>query len=237
MNQHVHLFTLDHVERTFMLGETRIRALRGVDLEVMPGEFLAIWGPSGSGKSTLMNVLGLIDAVDAGRVLFDGEDVALLSDDELSDRRNHKIGFVFQSFNLIPVLSARENIMLPLQLRRCPEAEIVERADEWLRKVGLEKLRDFRPDQLSGGQRQRVAIARALAGHPKLVIADEPTANLDSVTGHEVIDLMEQLNEETGVTCIFTTHDPRLLDRVPRQLRLNDGMITNERYDTAEGLP
>jgi putative ABC transport system ATP-binding protein len=236
MSQNVLLFALEHVERTFMLGETRIRALRGVDLEIMSGEFLAIWGPSGSGKSTLMNVLGLIDAADAGKVLFDGEDVALLSDDELSDRRNHKIGFVFQSFNLIPVLSARENIMLPLQLRRCPKAEIVERADEWLRKVGLEKLRDFRPDQLSGGQRQRVAIARALAGHPKLVIADEPTANLDSVTGHEVIDLMEQLNRETGVTCIFTTHDPRLLDRVPRQLRLNDGMITHERYDTAEGL-
>ncbi|MDR1227516.1 MAG: ABC transporter ATP-binding protein [Azoarcus sp.] len=227
------LFTLEHVERTFLLGETRIRALRGVDLEVMSGEFLAIWGPSGSGKSTLMNVLGLIDTADAGRVLFDGEDVALLSDDELSDRRIQKIGFIFQSFNLIPVLSARENIMLPLQCRRFTEAEIGERADEWLRKVGLEKLRDFRPDQLSGGQRQRVAIARALAGHPKLVIADEPTANLDSVTGHEVIGLMERLNEETGVTCIFTTHDPRLLDRVPRQLRLCDGVISNERYDAA----
>jgi len=219
-----------------MLGETQIHALRGVDLEVMPGEFLAIWGPSGSGKSTLMNILGLIDAADAGRVLFDGEDVALLSDDELSDRRNHKIGFIFQSFNLIPVLSACENVMLPLQLRRLPKAEIVERAAEWLCKVGLEKLRDFRPDQLSGGQRQRVAIARALAGHPKLVIADEPTANLDSVTGHEVIDLMERLNEETGVTCIFTTHDPRLLDRVPRQLRLCDGVISNERYDAVRAV-
>jgi len=227
------LFTLDRVERTFLLGETQIRALRGIDLEIMAGEFLAIWGPSGSGKSTLMNVLGLIDAADAGSVLFDGEDVALLSDDELSDRRIHKIGFIFQNFNLIPVLSARENIMLPLQLRRFTDAEIGELADEWLRKVGLEKLRNFRPDQLSGGQRQRVAIARALAGHPKLVIADEPTANLDSVTGHEVIDLIERLNEETGVTCIFTTHDPRLLDRVPRQLRLCDGMISNERYDAA----
>ena len=227
------LFTLDRVERTFLLGETQIRALRGIDLEIMAGEFLAIWGPSGSGKSTLMNVLGLIDAADAGSVLFDGEDVALLSDDELSDRRIHKIGFIFQNFNLIPVLSARENIMLPLQLRRFTDAEIGELADEWLRKVGLEKLRNFRPDQLSGGQRQRVAIARALAGHPKLVIADEPTANLDSVTGHEVIDLIERLNEETGVTCIFTTHDPRLLERVPRQLRLCDGMISNERYDAA----
>ncbi|MDR2688207.1 MAG: ABC transporter ATP-binding protein [Azoarcus sp.] len=216
-----------------MLGETRICALRGVDLEVMPGEFLAIWGPSGSGKSTLMNVLGLIDAADEGKVLFDGEDMASISDDELSDRRNHKIGFIFQSFNLIPVLSAHENIMLPLQLRNLPKKETVERADEWLRKVGLEKLRDFRPDQLSGGQRQRVAIARALAGRPKLVIADEPTANLDSVTSHEVIDLLERLNEETGVTCIFTTHDPRLLDRVPRQLRLCDGVITHERYDAA----
>ncbi|MDR2625451.1 MAG: ABC transporter ATP-binding protein [Zoogloeaceae bacterium] len=224
------LFVLAGVERTFLLGQTRIHALRGIDLEIMPGEFLAVWGPSGSGKSTLMNMLGLIDAPDAGRIVFDGEEVAALSDDAKSDRRSRKIGFVFQNFNLVPVLSALENVMLPLQLQGKAKDEAAARALEWLDKVGIAALRAFRPDHLSGGQRQRVAIARALAAHPRLIIADEPTANLDSQTGHEVIDLMEKLNEETGVTCVFTTHDPRLLDRVPRQLRLIDGQIAVGNY-------
>ncbi|MDR0673174.1 MAG: ABC transporter ATP-binding protein [Zoogloeaceae bacterium] len=224
------LFVLTGIERVFMLGQTRIHALRGIDLEIMPGEFLAIWGPSGSGKSTLMNMLGLIDAPDAGSIVFDGEAVAALSDDALSDRRNRKIGFVFQNFNLVPVLNALENVMLPLQLQDVAKREAAARAMEWLDKVGIAHLRGFRPDHLSGGQRQRVAIARALVAHPHLVIADEPTANLDSRTSHEVIDLMEKLNEKTGVTCVFTTHDPRLLERVPRQLRLSDGRISADSY-------
>ncbi|MDR3158330.1 MAG: ABC transporter ATP-binding protein [Zoogloeaceae bacterium] len=227
------LFVLAGVKRTFLLGQTRIHALRGIDLEIMPGEFLAVWGPSGSGKSTLMNMLGLIDAPDAGRIVFDGEDAAALSDDAKSDRRSRKIGFVFQNFNLVPVLSALENVMLPLQLQGRAKDEAAARALEWLDKVGIAGLRDFRPDHLSGGQRQRVAIARALVAHPRLVIADEPTANLDSQTGHEVIDLMEKLNKETGVTCVFTTHDPRLLGRVPRQLRLIDGQIAVGNYPSA----
>lgn len=175
-------------------------------------------------------MLGLIDAPDEGRILFDGMDVGKLDDDALSDCRNQKIGFVFQSFNLIPVLTALENVMLPLQLQGVSRRKARERAREWLLAVGLERMADFRPDMLSGGQRQRVAIARALVGDPRLLIADEPTANLDSVTGHDIIDLLELLNQSTGVTCIFTTHDPRLLDRVPYQLCLRDGAVTTNRH-------
>ena len=227
------LLSLRGIEREFALGETRIRALRGIDLDVAPGEFMAIWGPSGSGKSTLLNLLGLIDAADKGVLRFEGQDVSQLSDDALSDFRNHKIGFVFQSFNLVPVLTALENVALPLQVQGVKAAEVRRRAAEWLGHVGLGEFLDFRPDRLSGGQRQRVAIARALVGAPRLLIADEPTANLDSQTSREVIDLIERLNRETGVTCIFTTHDPRLLARVPRQLRLQDGLISQDSYQEA----
>lgn len=227
------LLSLRGIEREFALGETRIRALRGIDLDVAPGEFMAIWGPSGSGKSTLLNLLGLIDAADKGVLRFEGQDVSQLSDDALSDCRNHKIGFVFQSFNLVPVLTALENVALPLQVQGVKAAEVRRRATEWLGHVGLGQFLDFRPDRLSGGQRQRVAIARALVGAPRLLIADEPTANLDSQTSREVIDLIERLNRETGVTCIFTTHDPRLLARVPRQLRLQDGLISQDSYQEA----
>lgn len=227
------LLSLRGIEREFALGETRIRALRGIDLDVAPGEFMAIWGPSGSGKSTLLNLLGLIDAADKGVLRFEGQDVSQLSDDALSDCRNHKIGFVFQSFNLVPVLTALENVALPLQVQGVKAAEVRRRAAEWLDHVGLGGFLDFRPDRLSGGQRQRVAIARALVGAPRLLIADEPTANLDSQTSREVIDLIERLNRETGVTCIFTTHDPRLLARVPRQLRLQDGLISQDSYQEA----
>jgi len=224
------LLELSGIEREFALGETRIHALRGIDLRIERGQFVAIWGPSGSGKSTLLNLLGLIDAPDRGVLRFDGQDVHGLSDDALSDCRNRKIGFVFQSFNLIPVMTALENVGLPLQVQGVKPAEVRRRATEWLQHVGLGQFLHFRPDRLSGGQRQRVAIARALVGQPRLLIADEPTANLDSQTSQEVIDLIEKLNQETGVTCIFTTHDPRLLARVPRQLRLQDGLISQDSY-------
>mgnify|MGYP003387498433 CR=1 FL=1 len=225
------LLRLSGIVREFSLGETRVQALRGIDLDIRRGEFMAIWGPSGSGKSTLLNIIGLVDTPDQGSLVFDGEETSLLSDDALSDLRNHKIGFVFQSFNLIPVLTAAENVMLPLQIQGVPSDEARERAGNWLTKVGLQRFHEFRPDRLSGGQRQRVAIARALAINPRLLIADEPTANLDSRTSSEVIDLIEELNKETGVTCVFTTHDPRLLDRVPRQLRLKDGLISMDRHN------
>jgi putative ABC transport system ATP-binding protein len=224
------LLTLNNVVREFLLGETRVQALRGINLSIQRGEFMAIWGPSGSGKSTLLNVLGLIDTPDRGSLNFDGQATSHLSDNELSDLRNHKIGFVFQTFNLIPVLTATENVMLPLQIQGVNIKQARERARHWLNKVGLDKFHAFRPDRLSGGQRQRVAIARALAIEPSLLIADEPTANLDSRTSTEVIDLIEKLNQETGVTCIFTTHDPRLLERVPRQLKMQDGVISDDNY-------
>ncbi len=222
------LFQLSGIERYFALGETTVPALRGVSLSIERGESVAIWGPSGSGKSTLLNLLGLIDAPNAGDLRFDGEDVLALDDDALTDCRNRKIGFVFQGFNLMPVLTALENVMLPLQIRGVATSVARQRASDWLAHVGLERFAAHRPDKLSGGQRQRVAIARALVVEPMLVIADEPTANLDSENSRAVIDLLQKMNQETGVTCVFSTHDPRLLDHVPRHVRLADGLIESD---------
>lgn len=224
------LLELKGIEREFTLGQTTVHALRGIDLQIDAGEFVAIWGPSGSGKSTLLNMLGLIDAATSGSMRFDGRDVSTLTDDELSDCRNSKIGFVFQSFNLIPVLSALENVMLPLQVQGMNGSEARQSATEWLKRVGLAEFAAFRPDRLSGGQRQRVAIARALVIKPRLLIADEPTANLDSKTSREMVELIQKLNLETGTTCVFSTHDPRLLARVPRHLRLQDGRVYDDAY-------
>lgn len=219
------LVQLHQVRRRFHLGATPVDALSGISLDIRAGEFLAVWGPSGSGKSTLMNILGLIDAPSSGQVWFDGADTALLSDDALTDFRGRRIGFVFQSFNLVPVLTARENVMLPLQLQGVAAEAARGRADQALQEVGLERFMASRPDQLSGGQRQRVAIARALAIRPRLVIADEPTANLDSENSRMVVELMRQMNRAHGVTFVFTTHDPRLLEHVDRKVLLRDGLI------------
>lgn len=222
------IIRLAGVSRSFALGHTTVHALKGISVEIGQGEMVAIWGPSGSGKSTLLNIIGLIDHPDAGEVVFDGVDVRSLSDDALSDCRNRKIGFVFQNFNLIPVMSALENVMLPLQLQGMTDAAARGSAANWLDKVGLGSLMKMRPDRLSGGQRQRVAIARALAIDPVLVLADEPTANLDSENSRAVIDLMHRMNKETGVTFVFSTHDQRLLDRVPRHLLLKDGRLAGD---------
>ena len=222
------LLRLHEVRRRFMLGETTIEALAGVSLTINAGEFLAVWGPSGSGKSTLMNVIGLIDAPTAGEVWFDGQDTRSLADNALTDFRGHKIGFVFQNFNLVPVLSALENVMLPLQIQGVSERVARERATAALIDVSLAKFSASRPDKLSGGQRQRVAIARALAVEPKLVIADEPTANLDSENSRMVVDLMREMNRARGVTFVFTTHDPRLLEHVDRKILLRDGAIEKD---------
>jgi putative ABC transport system ATP-binding protein len=211
-----------------MLGETTIEALNSVSVDIHAGEFLAVWGPSGSGKSTMMNIIGLIDAPTSGEVWFDGQDTRSLQDDELTDFRGHKIGFVFQGFNLVPVLSALENVMLPLQIQGVPERIARERGLTALIDVGLERFKGSRPDKLSGGQRQRVAIARALAVEPKLVIADEPTANLDSENSRMVVDLMRDMNRARGVTFVFTTHDPRLLEHVDRKILLRDGNIESD---------
>lgn len=225
---HEPILKLRNIRRRFMLGETSIEALNSISLDIHEGEFLAVWGPSGSGKSTLMNIIGLIDLPTAGEVSFDGQDTHLLDDDALTDFRGSKIGFVFQSFNLVPVLTALENVMLPLQIRGVAEAEAHRRAQAALVDVGLEQFMASLPDKLSGGQRQRVAIARALVVNPKLVIADEPTANLDSENSRMVVELMREMNRARKVTFVFTTHDPRLLDHVDRKVLLRDGSIASD---------
>ncbi len=222
------ILMLRNVRRRFLLGETAIDALHGISLDIHAGEFLAVWGPSGSGKSTLMNIVGLIDSPTEGEVHFDQQDTLALADDALTDFRARKIGFVFQNFNLVPVLSALENVMLPLQIHGVAEHAARERAAVALVDVGLERFRNSLPDKLSGGQRQRVAIARALVVEPKLVIADEPTANLDSENSRMVVDLMREMNRARKVTFVFTTHDPRLLDHVDRKILLRDGNIESD---------
>ncbi len=222
------LVRVQDAHRRFHLGDTVVKALDGVTLDIHAGEFMAVWGPSGSGKSTLMNLVGLIDAPDDGRVWFDNQDSRTLDDDALTAFRGQRIGFVFQSFNLVPVLSALENVMLPMQIAGAGKPEARERAAQALAEVGLERFAASRPDRLSGGQRQRVAIARALAIRPRLVMADEPTANLDSENSRMVVDLMREMNRAHGVTFVFTTHDPRLLDHVDRKVLLRDGRIERD---------
>ncbi len=215
---------LKGVSKRYPLGETWVQALSDIDLTVEPGEFLVLAGPSGSGKTTLLNLLGCLDQPDGGTVALDGQDVAGLTSAQLSRVRAARIGFIFQSFNLIPVLSALENVELALRLSGQPSD--LGRCRAALAEVGLGDLVDRRPTQLSGGQQQRVAIARALVKQPALVIADEPTANLDSVTGEGVLDLMRQLNEQQGATFVFSTHDPMVIGRARRIVRLRDGRIT-----------
>lgn len=222
------LLQLRDLSRRFLLGETSINALQGVSLDIHAGEFLAVWGPSGSGKSTLMNIIGLIDSPSAGEVRFGGQRTGELADDALTDFRARNIGFVFQNFNLVPVLSALENVMLPLQIRGIAETAARRRAAAALLDVGLERFGSSLPDKLSGGQRQRVAIARALVVEPRLVIADEPTANLDSENSRMVVDLMREMNRVHQVTFVFTTHDPRLLEHVDRKILLRDGAIASD---------
>jgi len=222
------ILKLRNIRRRFMLGDTGIDALHNISLDIHSGEFLAVWGPSGSGKSTLMNLIGLLDEPTSGDIHFDGEDTGKLEDNVLTEFRGKKIGFVFQSFNLVPVLSALENVMLPLQIHGTSEVEARNRAAAALEDVGLAKFLASRPDKLSGGQRQRVAIARALVNHPMLVIADEPTANLDSENSRLIVELMRKMNRSKGVTFVFTTHDPRLLEHVDRKILLRDGHIETD---------
>ncbi|MCX6110639.1 MAG: ABC transporter ATP-binding protein [Proteobacteria bacterium] len=218
---------LTGVSKTYRLGQTVVEALRTVDLTLARREFTAIIGPSGSGKSTLLSIIGCIDTPDRGRVLIDNIDTSRLSDNALSDLRNEKIGFIFQSFNLVPVLTVYENIELPLLINdTIARAEHHARIMTALRDVGMETYSTNLPDQLSGGQRQRVAIARALVQSPTLVLADEPTANLDSVNTHKIIDLMLDLNQKIGTSFLFSTHDEKLIDRVSRVIRIQDGSIS-----------
>ena len=211
--------------RTYRLGSVRVPALRGVDIEIRRGDFVVLQGPSGSGKTTLINLLGLLDRPDAGRLLLDGRPVSDLTEDTLADTRRDRFGFVFQTFSLVPVLSALENVEFPMALRGTPRGERRERARSVLARVGLEGKEGVRPDLLSGGERQRVAIGRAIVNGPELVLADEPTANLDSETAGSVLDLMRELNVERDVAFVVATHDPRVVERAGRILVLRDGRI------------
>ena len=220
------LIELKRVVKTYRLGETTVPALRSLDFLLPAGDFTALVGASGSGKSTLLNLLGCIDVPDEGEVLFDGRNVNGLSEDERAKLRSERIGFIFQNFNLMPVLDVRENVELPLVLHRhLSEKERKARVEQAVQDVGLETFAHHNPDKLSGGQRQRVAIARALVTNPSLILADEPTANLDSVTAHKIIDLMQELNTKKKVTFLFSTHDEKLIDRVQRVARIQDGVI------------
>ncbi|MFM4829819.1 ABC transporter ATP-binding protein [Aeromonas rivipollensis] len=222
------LIRLEAVSRRFTLGGTEVAALEHVSLRVAEGEYLAVMGPSGSGKSTLLNVLGLLDRPDEGQYWLGGEDIATLSELALAQLRGHRIGFVFQSFHLISRLTARENVELPLMLCGVLPAERHRRSQRLLEELGLDNRADHRPAELSGGQRQRVAIARAMAMAPRLILADEPTGNLDSRSGEEVITLLEGLNREQGITLMVVTHDPRLGERAGRRISMDDGRISSD---------
>ncbi len=209
-------------------GETRVVALDHVDLAIEPGEFVAVMGPSGCGKSTLLNLMGGLDTPTEGSVVLDGRDIAAMSDDELTSVRRKRIGFVFQFFNLIPVLTAAENASLPLVLDGVPPKEALGRAEEMLAKVGLTHRSGSRPDQLSGGQQQRVAVARALITDPALVLADEPTGNLDSRSSEEIAGLLRQVSGEWGRAILMVTHDPRIAAHADRIVFMRDGRIVDD---------
>lgn len=215
-----------NVHKQYSLGSTQVRALNGVSLEIRKGEFTALIGASGSGKTTLLNLIGSLDEADQGDIAIEGVHLSQLNEDQKSYLRNEKIGFIFQSFNLIPVLTIFENVEVPLTIRlKMSREERQTRVMNALKDVGLESYAGHRPDQLSGGQRQRVAIARALVTEPSLILADEPTANLDSKTAHHIMDLMLDLNKKKNMTFFFCTHDEKLMSRVQRIVKIKDGVI------------
>jgi len=217
---------LEAVTRTFHMGKIDVPALRGIDLAIDANEYIAITGPSGSGKSTLMHILGCLDRPSSGRYLLDGQDVSQLGDRELSHVRNARVGFVFQTFNLLPRATALQNVELPLVYAGVSRRRRRELAREAIERVGLSERARHRPNELSGGQRQRVAIARALVSHPSLILADEPTGNLDSATGQEIMKILDALHAE-GNTILLVTHEPYIADHAHRRIRLQDGLISS----------
>ncbi len=222
------MISVRDVKKNYQLGKTLIPALKGISFDIHEGEFLSIVGPSGCGKSTLLNILGCIDKATSGAVTFQGIDLAALNDDQEADIRLNKIGFIFQSFNLVAVLNVRENVEFPLILTGVPKNERRKTVDRLVDIVGLKEFVDHKPDELSGGQRQRVAIARALVNNPRLVIADEPTANLDSVTSVKIMEVMKELNDHENVSFIFSTHNDLIEKYAKRIIRLKDGLVTGE---------
>jgi len=224
--------------KTYRLGSERVVGVTGATLALEAGAFAALAGPSGSGKTTLLNLLGLLDVPDSGTLLFEGRDVSGLPERERARLRREKLGFVFQAQQLVPVLSAEENVALALWIRGLPEDVCASRARAALAAVGLAGLENRRPDALSGGQRQRVAVARALVGEPLLILADEPTASVDSETATRLLDLFEELHRARGVAFLFSSHDPRVIERAERRIRLSDGRITaDERVDAGARVP
>jgi putative ABC transport system ATP-binding protein len=214
-----------NLKKTYMLGKVPVNALRGVNLKVESGDFLAILGPSGSGKSTLLNLIGALDKPTEGNLLIEGVDVSTLNDNQLTDLRR-RVGFVFQFFNLIPRFNARENVELSMSIADMSRAQRRKQAEDLLETVGLKERMNHKPAELSGGEQQRVAIARALANNPKFLLMDEPTGNIDSKTANEIVGLIKRLNEEKGVTIIMVTHDQRLAREAKRMVQIFDGVIT-----------
>ena len=229
---------VENVTRIYKTGDVETQALRGVSLTIEKGEFTALVGPSGSGKTTLLQLIGCLDQPTSGRVLINGKDVSKLNRNQRADMRRGTIGFIFQFFALIPTLTAYENVELPLLLNGKSAAERRQRVTGLLESVGLADRAHHRPDQLSGGEQQRVAIARALAPNPTLILADEPTANLDTANGQQVMETMTRLNQETGVTFVFATHDPRVIKFARRVVTLRDGMVVEDslREMVSEGV-
>jgi putative ABC transport system ATP-binding protein len=222
------MIELRHITKTFVLGDQRVNAVNDVDLIIEKGEYISIMGPSGSGKSTLLNLIALLDRPTSGEYRFDGRDVTDLSDDELAAVRRHSIGFIFQAFHLVPRLNARQNVELPLTLAGRTPAARLEAVDRALAATGLSDRAGHRPQELSGGERQRVAIARAIVTRPALILADEPTGNLDTASGAQVVELLESLRSDEGATLIVVTHDPDLGRRAERQIRIVDGSIARD---------
>ena len=219
------IVSLEKISKNYLLGKTSLTALKNISLTVEKGEFLALAGPSGSGKTTALNIIGCIDKPTSGKVIIDGLETTYLSSNRLADIRSQKIGFIFQNFNLLPVLNARENVEYPLLNKKLSNQAVREKARKALESVGLWQFAHHRPTELSGGQQQRVAIARAIAAEPVIILADEPTANLDHHTAEGILDLMKQINQEHKTTFIFSTHDQKIMERAHRVLKLWDGQI------------
>ncbi len=219
------LIRLEDIRKSFQMGPVTLEVLKGVNLKINTGDLLAVVGTSGCGKSTLMNIMGFLDLPDTGRYYLEGKETSVLNDAELSSVRNRKIGFVFQQFNLLPKLSALENVCLPLTYRGMKSKEQIDRGRSTLAMVGMDDRRDHKPSELSGGQQQRVAIARALSGDPSIILADEPTGALDTQVGQDIMDLFLDLNAANGITLVVITHDPRIASQCGRKTHMQDGVM------------